>query len=61
VGKYFSLSPEVARAIAQARPPKVRQCRVCGKEFTTIARGLYCSARCKKAAYRARVKERTYD
>jgi hypothetical protein len=54
MGKLFTLPSETARLIAAQRKPKVRVCPRCGKEFTTIGRGLYCSEACKRAMERRR-------
>lgn len=51
MGKLFTLPSEVARLIAAQRKPKTRRCAVCGTEFTTVGRGLYCSKRCRNRAY----------
>jgi hypothetical protein len=51
MGKLFTLPSEVARLIAAQRRTKVRVCQVCGTEFTTVGRGLYCSRRCRDKAY----------
>ncbi len=51
MGKLFTLPSEIARLIAAQRKPKVRNCAVCGAEFTTVGRGLYCSRRCSNKAY----------
>jgi hypothetical protein len=59
MGKLFTLPSEVARLIASQRRPKVRVCAVCGAEFSTVGRGLYCSPRCSARAYRARHPEKT--
>lgn len=41
---------DAARQLAAARAPKAKQCAVCGKDFVTVGRGLYCSNRCKQRA-----------
>ena len=49
-------SSEAGRELAAARPPKQKQCPICGKGFVTVGRGLYCSNRCKQRAKYERVK-----
>ncbi len=39
---------EIARELASLRRPKERTCRACGRPFTTVGRGLYCSKACAK-------------
>jgi len=49
---------EWARRLAARRKVKTRACVVCGTEFTTNGPRLYCSANCRKKAYRHRLKGR---
>ncbi|MBK8508947.1 MAG: hypothetical protein IPL51_09950 [Candidatus Competibacteraceae bacterium] len=49
-------SSDAGRELAAARPPKQKQCPICGKDFVTVGRGLYCSNRCKQRAKRERAK-----
>src|SRR5438105_1272253 len=56
--KLYTIPSDLARLIAAQRKPKVRVCLRCGKEFTTIGRGLYCRLACKRAMQRKRAKER---
>jgi hypothetical protein len=55
--KLWHLDSETARLIAAQRQPKTRECASCGKEFTTVGRGLYCRVACKRRAERKRKKE----
>lgn len=61
--KLFTLPSSLARAIAARRRPKVRRCAVCGQEFTTVGRGLYCSKRCgwRAGAARRRARKRALE
>lgn len=43
-------SSEAGKQLAAARPPKTKHCAVCGKEFVTVGRGVYCSEACKQRA-----------
>jgi predicted nucleic acid-binding Zn ribbon protein len=43
-------SSEAGRELAAARKVKEKHCLVCGKQFTTIGRGKYCSEACKQRA-----------
>lgn len=50
---------ELGRALAAARRRVVGECVICGQPVEGVTRGgkqarLYCSYRCKKAAYRSR-------
>jgi len=44
--------------LAAMRRPKQKNCKLCGAEFTTIGRGLYCSEGCRCKAYRIRKADR---
>jgi hypothetical protein len=45
---------EAGQKLAAARQPKNKRCLVCGKEFVTIGRGMYCANACKQRAKMAR-------
>jgi endogenous inhibitor of DNA gyrase (YacG/DUF329 family) len=57
---------ELARGLQAQRKRVEGACSVCGSAIAGIQRGgelyrQYCSARCQKAAYRARIKGRPTD
>jgi hypothetical protein len=54
MSKLWHLDSETARLIAAQRKSKLRSCVVCGGEFTTLGRGRYCKAACKRRAERVR-------
>jgi len=43
-------SPEAGRELAAARQLKEKRCPICGKDFMTVGRGVYCSNACKQRA-----------
>lgn len=56
MGRLFTLPPDVARLVAAQRKPKVRRCQHCETEFVTIGRGIFCSAKCKRAMEYRRIR-----
>ena len=47
-GGPVPLTSDLASKLAALRKQKTWICRVCGKEFVTVARAFYCSNRCKQ-------------
>ncbi|MER2513737.1 MAG: hypothetical protein ABTQ25_15175 [Nitrosomonas ureae] len=45
---------EAGKRLADARPKREQSCAVCGKVFTTMGRGTYCSNACRQKAKYAR-------
>ena len=50
---------EAARFIASLRRSKERVCPVCGKTFSTLATGRYCSDKCRWTANNRKRAERS--
>ena len=47
----------IGAQLAARRKPKEKSCPICGTEFTTVGRRIYCSSACRNKAYYRRQKK----